>query len=134
MKAVVDTNVVISGLFWKGPPAEILAAWLANKFEWIVSADILAEYHTTLQRLESKYPPPTSAWSFLRGLSLSATLTTPVELEQQICTDSDDDKFIAVAIAGRASTIVTGDKALLKVDGYRGLQMVKPAKLLKMLG
>lgn len=132
MKAVIDTNVVISGLFWKGPPAEILTAWLANKFEWIVSADILAEYHTTLQSLETKYPPPISAWAFLRGLSLSATLTTPVELEEQVCADPDDDKFIAAAIAGHARTIVSGDKALLRADGYMSIQIIRPAAFLKM--
>ena len=133
MKAIIDTNVVISGLFWKGPPADILAAWLTNKFEWIVSVDILAEYHTTLQSLEAKYPSPASAWSFLRGVSLSARLTIPIDLGEQVCTDPDDDKFIAAALAGHAGIIVSGDKALLKVDGYRDLRIMKPAKFLKML-
>ena len=133
MKAVIDTNVIISGLFWKVPPAGVLAAWVAKKFEWIVSADILAEYHRTLQTLEAKYPPPASAWSFLRGVTLSAKLTVPAELEQQVCTDPDDDKFIAAAISGHADTIVSGDKALLQVDGYRGLRIVKPASFLKIL-
>ena len=133
MKAVIDTNVVISGLFWKGPPADILASWLTNKFEWIVSADILAEYHKTLQNLEAKYPPPVSAWAFLGSLSLSATLTTAIDLEEQICTDPDDDKFIAAAVAARANTIVSGDKALLKVDRYRDIRIVKPTVFLKVL-
>src|SRR3989338_10915797 len=124
MKAIIDTNVVISGLFWKGPPADVLAAWLANKFEWIVSASILDEYHRTLRALEAKYSPPASAWTFLRGVSLSAKLTLPAILEEQVCTDSDDDKFIAAAISGHASFIVSGDKALLKVTGYSGLQVV----------
>ena len=133
MKAAIDTNVVMSGLFWKGPPADILAAWLTGKFEWIVSASILAEYHTALATLETKYPPPVSAWAFLRGVSLSAKLTIPADLEKQVCTDPDDDKFIAVAIAGNAKIIVSGDKALLRVNGHHGLQIVKPAIFLKML-
>ena len=133
MKAVIDTNVVVSGLFWKGPPAEVLAAWVSGKFEWIVSASILAEYHTALQTLSAKYPPPASALTFLRGVTLSAKLTTPIDLEEQVCTDSDDDKFVAVAIAGQATTIVSGDKALLKVDGYRGLRIIGPAAFLKMM-
>lgn len=133
MKTVIDTNVVISGLFWKGPPADILASWLARKFEWVVSADILSEHHRTLQSLETKYPPPASAWGFLRGLSLSATITTPAELDKQVCADPNDDKFIAAAIGGHANTIVTGDKALLKTDGYSNLQVIRPAKFLKML-
>lgn len=133
MRTVVDTNVVMSGLFWKGPPADILAAWLAGKFEWVVSADILAEYHRILQSLETKYPPPISAWAFLRGVSLSAKLTTPVVFERQICSDADDDKFIAAAIAGHAKVIVSGDKALLQVSPYQDIQILKPALFLKML-
>ena len=133
MNAVIDTNVVVSGLFWRGPADDVLAAWLIGRVEWIVSAGILAEYHTTLQTLEKKYPPPDSAWAFLRGISLSARLTIPADLEGQICADPDDDKFIAAAIAGHASTIVSGDKALLKVDGYHGLRILKPVTFLKML-
>lgn len=131
MKAVIDTNVVISGLFWKGPPAAILTAWLDKKFEWIVSPSILAEYHQTLRSLESKYPTSATAWGFIRGVSLSATLINAIDLESQVCADADDDKFIAAAITARADTIVSGDKKLLDVDGYQGLRVVKPAVFLK---
>jgi uncharacterized protein len=81
MKAVIDTNVVASGLFWKGPPADILAAWVDGKFQWVVSASILAEYHKTLRAMEAKYPPPASTWDFLRAVSLAANLVMPVDLE-----------------------------------------------------
>jgi uncharacterized protein len=133
MNVVVDTNVVISGLFWKGPPSDVLSAWLDRKFTWVVSPDILAEYHRTLRSVESKYLPPASAWGFLRGVSLSAKLVVPVLLEQQVCSDPDDDKFLTTAMAGNANIIVSGDKALLCVDGYHGLQIVKPAAFLKEL-
>lgn len=133
MKAVIDTNVVISGLFWKGPPAEVLAMWFRKRFEWIVSADILEEYHLTLQALETKYGPSPSAKQVLREISLSATLLVPAKLREQVCTDPDDDKFIAAAVATGTSTIVTGDKALLHTDGYGGIRVIKPVSFLKLL-
>lgn len=34
MKAVIDTNVFVSGVFWKGPPREVLAAWEKYAFQW----------------------------------------------------------------------------------------------------
>jgi len=40
MKVVVDTHVLISGLFWKGPPTKILEVWVDRKFQWIVSLEI----------------------------------------------------------------------------------------------
>src|SRR5438105_4595143 len=105
MRAVIDTNVVVSGLFWKGPPAEVLSAWLLNKFEWVVSTSILQEYYKTLDSLRAKYPPPSTALAFLSGISRSARLVQPVNLEERVCSDPDDDKFIATAVAGHADAI-----------------------------
>jgi putative PIN family toxin of toxin-antitoxin system len=133
MKAVIDTNVVMSGLFWKGPPANVLATWLAGKFEWVISVEILTEYDRTMRALAVKYPPPISAWAFLREIGLSANLTAPIPLAQQVCSDADDDKFIAAAISGNAKVIVSGDKALLRLHPYQEIQIIKPAPFLKML-
>jgi predicted nucleic acid-binding protein len=44
MRVVLDTNVLVSGIFFKGPPMRILAAWATGRFELIASIDILAEY------------------------------------------------------------------------------------------
>jgi predicted nucleic acid-binding protein len=47
-------------------------------------------------------------------------------LPEPVCTDPDDDKFIACAIAAHCKIVVSGDKHLLKVSGYCGIQVVKP--------
>lgn len=44
MKIILDTNVFISGIFWSGPPYQILKAWQHRKIELIVSQEILNEY------------------------------------------------------------------------------------------
>jgi predicted nucleic acid-binding protein len=44
MKAILDTNVLVSGVFWKGPPFEILNAWRKQRFELTISPAILEEY------------------------------------------------------------------------------------------
>jgi AbrB family looped-hinge helix DNA binding protein len=44
IKAILDTNVVISGIFWKGPPFEILMAWQRQRFHLALSVPILDEY------------------------------------------------------------------------------------------
>ena len=44
MRVVIDTNVFVSGVFWKGPPAEILRAWRAGRIEIVLSPEILDEY------------------------------------------------------------------------------------------
>ena len=44
MRVVLDTNVLVSGIFFKGPPMRILEAWAARRFELIVTFEILSEY------------------------------------------------------------------------------------------
>jgi predicted nucleic acid-binding protein len=44
MKAVIDTNVFVSGIFWKGPPYRILKAWQNGEFTLVVSPPIIQEY------------------------------------------------------------------------------------------
>lgn len=48
IEAILDTNVFISGVFWKGPPFEILKAWQERRFRLAISLPILDEYHRVL--------------------------------------------------------------------------------------
>ena len=43
MKVVLDTNVLISGIFFSGPPARVIRAWAGSEFELVASVEILAE-------------------------------------------------------------------------------------------
>ena len=47
-------------------------------------------------------------------------------LPEPVCDDPDDDKFLACALAGECKLIVSGDKHLLKVSGFRGIKVLKP--------
>jgi len=53
MRVVVDTNVFISGIFFSGPPSQILKAWGNQAFQIVLSQQILVEY----QRVVSKSEP-----------------------------------------------------------------------------
>lgn len=44
MKIVIDTNVLLSGIFWKGPPEKIVRLWDKGRFELLISAPVFAEY------------------------------------------------------------------------------------------
>ena len=56
MKIILDTNVLISGIFFKGPPHLILLAWRDNGLKLIASEDIFQEYSDVCERLREKYP------------------------------------------------------------------------------
>lgn len=111
MKAVIDTNVFVSGIFWKGPPHKILTAWSKGSFQWIISQSILEEYRRVLAELSNQYPLVRTE-RILELLELNAELVTSVPFVHSICKDPDDDKFLEAALAARAEYVVSGDKLL----------------------
>ncbi len=131
MKLVIDTNVFISGVFFSGPPHEILQAWRNRRIELVLSPEILAEYQATGEELADKF----DGVDLTPWMELVSTLGVFVEapaLREQICTDPDDDKFLACAIASRTKIITSGDKALLATSGFRGVAVLTPRQFVDM--
>lgn len=125
MKAILDTNVLISGIFFSGVPSEILSAWRDERIELIVSPEILEEYRRVGEEMEKKFPGVEVA-PFLELLAIEATMVEAKPISEAVCTDPDDDKFLACALSSKAKVICSGDKALLKTSGYRGIEVLTP--------
>ena len=132
IKAVLDTNVLISGIFWKGPPFEILEAWQKRRFLLVISPPILDEYRRVLDDMTKLRPIPVLG-SILEIIELHSEMVTPVRFPERVCSDPDDDKFLEAALAARAEYVVTGDAALLKVKDHQGIQIVRPRQFLALV-
>lgn len=129
MKAIVDTNVFLSGIFWSGPPAKILEAWSEKKIEFILSTDILEEYIRVGNILSKKYPG-VSIDEFIEHLIMSSKIYNAKPLLSSVCRDPNDDMFIACAILAKVKIIVSGDADLLELSGYQGIHVMKPRDFL----
>jgi putative PIN family toxin of toxin-antitoxin system len=125
LKIVMDTNVFVSGVFFSGPPYQILNAWQAGEFELAVSQDILDEYKRVGEILAEERPH-IDLNPILNFVIEHAKVYKPAKLKEPVCEDPDDDKFFACALASGSSTIVSGDKHLLKVSSYKGIKVLKP--------
>jgi putative PIN family toxin of toxin-antitoxin system len=125
VKIVLDTNVFVSGVFFSGPPYVILDAWRRNKITLVISHDIFEEYCRTGETLSRRFEGVSLA-AWLALVADRAILVTAPRLPQQVCSDPDDDMFLACAIAGGAKIVVTGDKALLKVGKYGEVIILSP--------
>lgn len=125
IRAVIDTNVLASGIFWKGTPLKIIEAWADGKIKLIVSGEILIEYERVLTILNKKAQLKNFD-EILELINLNAELVNPVAFTRPVCRDKDDDKFLATALGGNAPYIVTGDDDLLVLDGHHGLKIMKP--------
>ena len=125
MRIVLDTNVLISGIFFSGPPFKILEAWRDGRLEMVVSQEILEEYYRVGEILSNRYPD-VDITPALEFITINAEIVSPPGLDEPICVDPDDDKFFTCAIAGRCSVIISGDKHLLDKSGYAGVSVQKP--------
>lgn len=129
MKIVVDTNVFVSGVFFNGPPFEILRAWCEGIFEVVVSPEILEEYGRVGELLALEYPP-INFRPMLDFVVQNSTLIQSPPLPVQVCEDKEDDKFLACALASGSQLIVSGDKHLLKVSGFKDINILKPREFI----
>lgn len=129
MRVVLDTNVLISGIFWKGAPHYILRAFAAGRFELVVSTDILNEYVSVIRRIDTK-GNLAERWSVY--LTEKAVLVKDLAV-LKISRDSDDDMFINAAVVGTASYLVSGDDDLLSLKGNNPIKVVNPSAFLKIL-
>ena len=130
MRVVLDTNVVVSGLIFGGLPDRILTAWTTGAFTLVVSPPVLDEYRRVGRELAKGRPPLDAALDALLALlALLAVHATSIDappLSARVSADPDDDTFLAAAVAGEASYVVSGDRHLLEVTGWRGITVLKP--------
>jgi len=129
MKVVVDTNVVISGVFFGGNPRRVLEAWRDGAVDLVISAEVLDEYRRVGERLEEQFPG-VSLKPFLALVVANAMSVEPEPLPSPVSRDPSDDPFIACAVAGGCDAIVSGDRHLLEVSGHGGIDVLTPRQLL----
>ena len=122
MKIVVDTNVLISGVFFGGYPKKILSASVDGKIRVCASMEILNEYQEIIQEMVQRKQGHIDV-SILNPLIQSMEIIEPAS-KIEICRDPDDDKFINCAKDAQAMYIVSGDKDLLVIQQFENISIV----------
>jgi putative PIN family toxin of toxin-antitoxin system len=133
MRLVLDTNVVISALLWRGLPNELLRSGLEDNVRFFTSSPLLAELTDVLSRpkLQRQIVRVRSSVPQLIGsYSASAIRVEPFRI-QPIAPDPDDDIVIATALAAQADLIVTGDRTLRSIAQHQGIRIVSVSEALK---
>lgn len=125
MKIVLDTNVLVSGIFFSGPPYRILDALRQGEVQIVLSQEIIDEYSRVLDELSGKFRN-IDVHPVLLLLIKASEIVAGETLSKQVCDDPDDDKFISAALSGKVDIIVSGDRHLLSVSGFSGITILKP--------
>ena len=137
--AVLDTNVVIAGLLWNGPPRSLLVrATESDDFILATSPVLIEELVGTLSlsRFQKRIAEAgKSTEAFVSAYRDATTLVSPVAVPRVVGDDIDDDHVIAAAVAARARYIVTGDRRhLLPIGMHGNIAIISSRQCLDLVG
>ena len=132
MKIVIDTNVTISGLLWGGAPNQMLKL-CRNRFIHILECDETLDearhvlrYSKFAERLSDLETTAKDVFAYF--MNLSTYVPSPETIPDVIKRDPFDNIFLGLASENRASLIVSGDRHLLEIHSYAGIQIVTPSE------
>ncbi len=128
-RAVIDTNLFVSGLFaQKGYTHKLQELWITKAFELAVSDQILAEIKATLQKPylhKELFIYDNEEDEIINLIREKAFIITQDQYKtDKIKKDPTDNKFLACALEAKADFIVSGDNHLLELKHYQGIQIV----------
>ncbi len=125
MRALFDTNVLISAILFGGLPRRLLLRAIEGEIELVISPVLLDELEELLAE-KFRFGPAAAraARAELEGL---AEVVEPIEVPR-VCRDPDDDEVLAAAVIGEAAFIVTGDEDLLVLKTHGEIRILTPAE------
>jgi putative PIN family toxin of toxin-antitoxin system len=131
-RLVIDSNGWIAALISPaGTARQLVDAVLDHEIDMLMSEATLAELVSRLDRPRfDRYREP-AAWNlFLSELVELAVWHEDAGTATGISRDADDDKFLALAVAGQADAIITGAADLLELETHEGIPVLMPAQFL----
>lgn len=129
-RVVLDTSALVSALLFGGEPARLVSLWEKGSITLLLSKDVLLEYVRVLG-----YPKFKLGAEDIKGLIEEhvlpfAEMVAVARVPRIVLEDPGDDKFLALAEAGKAAHLISGDQHLLKMMSHKGVSIVTPRQFL----
>ena len=131
MRAVIDTNVLISAIFWTGSPKRLLNRVRRGEVTLVTSRVLLDELKEILVRPDKPFKLTEEEAD--RVVKAMQNVAEVVETQSQVrvCRDEKDNKVLECAVDGRAEWIITGDAHLLELQSFKNVRIVTVAEFLR---
>lgn len=128
LRAVLDTNVLVSSLIFGGKPQQAENLVLERKIVGITSPVLLAEFIDVLAKRFSfnEFRLKQTEKKIKKNFIIVKPKTTI-----KILKDNSDNRVLEAAVEGGCRYIITGDKELLDLEFFKGIEIITPAKFLK---
>ena len=130
-RVVFDTNILFSAVGWRGNPHQCVQAARQARCLSVTCEAILAELAEKLQ-LKRGFDAGKAAETTDEIRAFSKVVAIPGALKV-VAADPDDDAVLECAVVGQAHYLVSGDRHLLALGKYQGIQIVKAADFLMLL-
>ncbi len=128
-RAVLDSNVIVSGLGWSGAPARIIEAVLAGELVLVTSPPLLAELRRVLAypKLAKAIPDGPRLADLVE---MSSVVVEPRSV-LAVVEDESDNRVLEAAVDASVDHIVSGDGHLLGLSAFRGISILTPAEFVR---
>ena len=131
MRVVIDTNILISAIFWPGKPKQLLNQVRRGDITFLTSQALLTELKAVLTREDKPFKlSEEEARRVLRSISGIAEIVQPHSSVTR-CRDETDNRVLECALDGRADWIITGDTHLLELRSFEGIKITTVADFLR---
>lgn len=136
MKIVLDTNILVSGTFWKGNPAKIIDIIDRKTVGLILSEGLIKEYNKVINReeiMDKIIDKNLILNESVQKIINDSTIVEPQQKLDIIKEDPDDNKILETAVEGKADYIISKDNHLLKLKEFQKIKIIAPEEFLEIL-
>ena len=120
-RAVLDTNIIISSVFYRGNPYEVVIKGILGEYQLVTSSEILDE---VVDKLRNKFDFPEENIQELMDILLTYCHVVKTITKFDIVRDKKDNKIIECAFDGKADYIITGDTDLLELKEFKDIKIL----------
>jgi uncharacterized protein len=128
---VFDTNILFSAIGWRGKPFECVEHARTENIQAVTCAELMEELAEKLE-LKLGFSSEQSDETIARYLRFFRTVRIPKVLSA-VPRDPDDNAVLECAVEGKAGFIVSGDRDLLELKSFRGVEIVRASEFLTIL-
>jgi uncharacterized protein len=130
LRLVLDTNILVSSILTKNTPPQKVFDYSITNGTILLSEPTALEIAEVLTRNKfDRYALLSNRLIFLQTLNSIAEIMQITEF-LTICRDPKDDKFLELAVNGKADYLITGDRDLLVLHPFRNIQILTPTAFL----
>jgi putative PIN family toxin of toxin-antitoxin system len=132
VRVVADTNILVSGLLFGGPPEQVFLSGMRGEIQLLTSLSLLKEFEKVLKEKFQLSPPMVrEIVEEVREVAEVVEVSSHIET---ISYPDEDNRVLECAVDGKADFIVTGDtKHILPLKEYSGIKILSPSEFLKLL-